>query len=481
MQRLTETALVVSLTSGGILCAILVACSHHDTPPASTCPAPIAQALSHEELLNPSSCAGCHNQHYGEWSNSMHAYASEDPLFRAMNRRAQREQSVGTLCVNCHAPMAVRTGMTTDGMNLDQLKTTNPELLGVTCYFCHSVAQVTDTHNAPIVLATDDVLRASIADPCPSGAHTAEYSPLHDRNRAESAQLCGSCHDVQNTKNVAIENTFKEWRSTIYSADTATQRLTCAGCHMLGTDGFAANIPGLPPRKVHAHSVPAVDLPLTDFGDANAERQGAQELLDTVLVAQICVYSQGHGPPTDDGTPSNFGYKLDNAFAGHDFPSGAVHDRRAWVELTAYQNNAVIFQTGVVPSGQSVTALKDNNLWLMRETLLDTSGNETRMLWEAAQVKPQTTFEHLTATVTLDSTSPAFNHSRTKYFRTDQAPDRITAIVHMIPVGLDVLDDLIQSGDLDSSYRDKMPVFTLASTKLEWSTPVGINDCFPKP
>ena len=51
----------------------------------------------------------------------MHAYAADDPVFLAMNRRGQREAGIGDFCVQCPRPMAVRTGATTDGLNLDSL------------------------------------------------------------------------------------------------------------------------------------------------------------------------------------------------------------------------------------------------------------------------------------------------------------------------------------------------------------------------
>ena len=48
-----------------------------------------SSGLSQADLMDPKTCAGCHEQHYTEWSGSMHAYASEDPLFIALNQRAQ--------------------------------------------------------------------------------------------------------------------------------------------------------------------------------------------------------------------------------------------------------------------------------------------------------------------------------------------------------------------------------------------------------
>src|SRR5690348_14714558 len=82
---------------------------------------PQAVATAPEELQNPETCASCHPQHYREWASSMHAYAADDPLFLAMNRRGQREAAIGPFCVNCHAPIAVRSGATTDGLNLEEL------------------------------------------------------------------------------------------------------------------------------------------------------------------------------------------------------------------------------------------------------------------------------------------------------------------------------------------------------------------------
>src|SRR5262245_27439779 len=72
-----------------------------------------AASLDREALLDPEACQGCHPAAYQEWSGSMHAYASEDPVFRAMNQRAQREtgNELGDFCVKCHAPMAVAAGL----------------------------------------------------------------------------------------------------------------------------------------------------------------------------------------------------------------------------------------------------------------------------------------------------------------------------------------------------------------------------------
>ena len=54
-----------------------------------------------ETLQDPNTCTECHPKHFQQWSGSMHAYASEDPVFIAMNKRGQREtgNALGDFCV----------------------------------------------------------------------------------------------------------------------------------------------------------------------------------------------------------------------------------------------------------------------------------------------------------------------------------------------------------------------------------------------
>src|SRR4051794_9452609 len=97
---------------------IAVACLLGCTEPA----APNVE-LSRAELLDPEACRGCHAEYYAEWSASMHANASRDPVFLAMNRRGNEETNgqLGSFCVNCHAPLAVVDGQTTNGLDLEAL------------------------------------------------------------------------------------------------------------------------------------------------------------------------------------------------------------------------------------------------------------------------------------------------------------------------------------------------------------------------
>ena len=145
----------------------------------------------------------------------MHAYASEDPVFRAMNARGQHETDgeLGDFCVQCHAPLATQLGLTKDGLDLDDVP---KHLQGVTCYFCHQITEIQGTHNNPLRLAFDTVMRGGYSDPVPNSAHGSMYSDLLDRRALRSSDACGTCHDIVNPKNVHLEKTLVEWHGSIF-------------------------------------------------------------------------------------------------------------------------------------------------------------------------------------------------------------------------------------------------------------------------
>lgn len=418
-------------------------------------------SLTGQALHDPNNCLPCHDTQFREWSSSMHAYAAEDPVFLAMNKRMLRETNGASadFCVGCHAPMAVRLGLTKDGSNLADLPTS---VKGVTCYFCHAADAVEGTHNNPLHLSDDGVMRGGIHDPDKSMPHKGAHSPLHDREHPESSALCGACHDVVTPHGAHIERTFDEWKNSLYSQPG---QLSCGKCHMDGREGQAAQVPGAPTRKIHDHSMPAVDIALTPFFGADVQREMVQRLLDQALITKLCVKQTPLGIVAD--------VTLDNAFAGHEFPSGAAQDRRVWVELQAYKDGARVFASGMVEDKKAASKYEDPNYWLLRDTIFAPDGRETHLFWEAARVEQN----QLPAAVTADPLDPRFIHSVTKSYPLPAAPDRVAMRVRMRPLDFDLLDDLVSSGDLDPVILDRVPTYDLASGSKEWTSEIGFARC----
>jgi len=419
-----------------------------------------APLLSPSALQDPATCQGCHPTQFAQWSGSMHAYASEDPVFLAMNKRGQRETNgaLGDFCVKCHAPVAVQQKLTADGLNLTALPAAAK---GVTCFFCHAAASVDGSHNNPLGLAADgESLFGPFPDPLPGTPHKVSHSNLLDDLRPDSAAACGSCHDIVNQHGAAIERTFQEWQATLFAIPPNGH--TCAGCHMPGQDGPAASTT-TKKRRLHDHSLPGVDLALTPFPNADAQRQAVQTLIDPTLLTSVCFRPAAGSIEVD----------LDNAGAGHGFPSGASQDRRVWVEVTAFAGDQVIYQSGVPPAGQTVESAPDPDLWMIRDCMFGDDGSPVNMFWQAASFATN----ELPGSVMLTVTDPASftkTHIKNVYpgggARLGQVPDRISVKVHVKAIADEVLEDLVATGDLDANILPQIPTFTLASATVEWTT-----------
>jgi hypothetical protein len=329
--------------------------------------------------------------------------------------------------------MAVRLGKTDDVAALDK----TPELKGVTCYFCHAAEEFNGTNNNPLVLQSENVLGAAIRDPIDPGVHRAAYRELQDGSHDIASGMCGPCHDIVALAGAHVERTFREWSQSSFGIGGQT-KTSCQACHMKPRDGRAAIVAGkdTPVRQIHDHSMAAVDLALTPFPHTEEQRAKAQALLDDAIDARLCV----------DGTTVDVGLK--NERIGHGFPSGATQERRAWVELTAYANGAVIFESGHVPDGVALAKFNDPKLFLLRDHEKDAAGNPTELFWQAASFESKQL-----------PTGATWTHTK---YTMPSVPDRVTMAVKMRPIDHDLLE-LIEMKDAP------VVTFTLAKTRLEWS------------
>jgi len=488
----------IARTVGALLAAagagFVCGCDHGGTE----APAPDASApVDPSTLYDPAVCRTCHADHFTQWSGSMHAYASQDPVFLAMNARGQRETNgaLGPFCVKCHAPMAVLLGKTADGLNLPDLNAacaspTNPTgcaYVGVTCYFCHSIESVDTAHpfNAGVTLASDGVMRGEYTNPVPNGVHGAKYSPYHDRVRPESAAMCGACHDIVTPAGAHIERTFAEWEASPFSdADAGEgQVTTCAasGCHMIedpqpraiATPPIAPK-GGLPLRHFSEHDFPAVDRALTPFPNAQPEQQAVGAKLANGIQGALCVTRAG-----------GIRVILDTVNLGHDFPSGASQDRRLWTEVIAYDGaNNILYQSGVVPNGMSPVDVgkMDPDMWLLRDCMFGSDGGLVDMFWQGATTEGN----ELPPIQAFLPSQAAYNSHKVRFFPRDgtpisQVPASVTLRVRLQPIGIEVLNDLVSTGDLDGGVVAALPppidiaLGSGAPTTLVW-TPAAAAD-----
>ncbi len=432
--------------------------------------------LTREQLRDPETCKGCHPKHYREWSSSMHAYAARDPVFVAMNKRGQRETHgvLGDFCIKCHAPMATLDKRTRDGLDLDKLP---DKERGVSCYFCHNVTAIEGDHNAMLHLANDTTMRGPIRKPHDPYAHRAEFSEMFEDTSPKSTATCGGCHDIVMPTGVHLERTLQEYRDGIFSksATGAPPAFdSCVGCHMPGQGGFAASLPGLDQRIVHEHLWPGVDVALTDFPHRDAFRSAVE---DCEIGKSVPFFTLEVTPP------DLFTFQIETG-AGHNQPSGAAQDRRMWLEVLAYDRSGQLLDR--ISSGNIADSeiedrpdddpRRDPHLLLLRDRIYDAQSKPVHMFWQAAMSSAHPAGYESNVLPVASTTYVEGKHALLKQYRMagpDGLPARVTARLRVRPIGLDVLQDLVDSGDLDPSFLAKMPTFTFGA-QIEWTSEKGL-------
>lgn len=420
-------------------------------------------SIEPEALLDPASCASCHPEQYAEWAGSMHAYSSDDPVFSALVTYGQRTTNgaLASLCAGCHAPTAVAVGATVDGADMTGV----PRYLhGVGCTACHTIDAVTALHNGGLHRADDGVMRGGIGDPVATPAHGSARTPLLAGAYNESSEACGACHDVQ-VGDAAIEATYAEWAGSVFGP-TGPLPVSCTQCHMLGRDGVAAKLPGMPVRRLHDHGFPGIDQTLIPWPGKAEQEQGIARDLKSALSSKLCVGPAGGGVEVQ--------VTLDNLQVGHAFPSGVTHSRRVWVEVAATTGAQTLMSSGHFAPGEVVSAANDPLLWRLGSKFRGADGSLVEVPWLAKVVES----DLLLPTVTTDPLDPRYYHAKTRTYPVTGVPERVELTVHVEPIGLDVLDLLISTGDLAPEIRAAMPRRTLPTLSKTWRHADGFG-CAP--
>jgi hypothetical protein len=432
-------------------------------------------ALPIEQLRDPNTCKDCHLEHYTQWSGSMHAYASDDPVFIAMNNRGQRETNgaLGDFCIRCHAPMAIELGLA-DGQNFDP-EQLPPEARGITCYYCHNVAAVEGTHNNPLVLANDQTMRGGLKNPVENPAHFSKYDLLMDSSNNKS-EMCGACHDivvpahVNGVADIAVERTYSEWRETFYARETDPLiDLTCGDCHMVSKTAVVADAPGLPvvarPQGFHDHHFAGIDTALTPFPQTAEQLVAIHEILDgsARIIGPFNSITQSQFGGICLDPDSRLRIRVDNVGSGHAWPSGAAMDRRAWLEVRAFDvDGTVVFERGVTPADQDpldtpgIVNPPTFGLW---DRVFKEDGSPAHFFWEVASIESQLlpnpverNGDH-SITVTWDVANPG-------------EIDRIEARLLIRALPFELIDELVTSGDLDPAIRERLPTLQVGQPSV---------------
>jgi hypothetical protein len=354
----------------GIFVAVLLAGCTED-PPAPEPPGPDGENLL---AIPGTECAACHQTHFAEWQNSMHAYGGTDPLWYALNSAGQNDTGgeLDQFCVGCHMPAAQLAGLTSMPLVRDEALTRPLVREGVGCAFCHSIERYTGISNqrSTFVFAKDRTVYGTIPDPESTPYHQAEL-----RSGLGNSALCGTCHELINDAGVTIESTYSEWFESSYSS----RGVDCQDCHMPDYTGRAT--PTSPERTLHRHTFVGVDVALEEVPGRDAQIAAVRELLAGAAELELAANS-GADSVWVTATVRNTG-------TGHDLPSGPTSERQLWIEIGIEDGNGeLVLSSGLLDAngdlGDHHSPQPDPHLALWNSTMRDGQGEETRFMWRAA-------------------------------------------------------------------------------------------------
>jgi hypothetical protein len=337
-------------------------------------------------FTEPEQCASCHPKHFKEWQISMHAYAMKDPVFHALDSIGQIRSNnrLNQFCRECHSPIGSLSGETPIGYNRNTIS--KLAVHGISCDVCHSMKSPNPGGNIP-TFRTDKVKQGSIPNPIENSFHKSEFVPKY-----ATSEICEPCHMVTSPNGIVVEETFKEWKQSVYPA----RPVSCQECHMHYSEGPAAI--GGPIRKVHEHKMIGVDIPLTD------DFPGREETIKAV--DSLLRFSSKYSIFAPDSVRRNTSFKVRgtvyNSTTGHNLPSGTIYERQMWIEMLAIDKSTgdTLYKSGTLDANGDLRnhnseyvkkglISKDNDLTIFNG-IAKKHGKEIDFFWEADAIENRT-------------------------------------------------------------------------------------------
>jgi len=279
----------------------------------------------------------------------MHAYGQVSPVAFELNAKVQEDSKgkVGVFCFKCHAPVSIAIG---EDAIMPNDKRDPIGVLGVQCDSCHTIGKDHGLVSGDFPLEPGRT-KYGIFGTGFNGDSKPVRNSFHkslEFTYLKTSEFCGSCHDVVTPKGLRVEETFAEWKDSIY----AKKGITCQECHMrtipgkpnqkkvMGTAAIMVGV-DLPERPLSNHSMVGVDYHLVDFfpypnNPAETERIQREYMQEVYELHKASAQMKVEAPKSViTGSDFQVAVHVTNVGAGHYLPSGFTVERQLWVEIIA--------------------------------------------------------------------------------------------------------------------------------------------------
>ncbi|NIT84327.1 MAG: hypothetical protein GWN10_21435 [Nitrospinaceae bacterium] len=244
--------------------------------------------LSSHGFSSSKKCGQCHQQLFADWEHSLHAKSSDNAVFHAAYLQVYFEQGerARPACLNCHAPVAY--------YNNDPKLTQPVSREGVSCDFCHSIAEILPgTPDGPQFRFEFGGVKQGPLKNAKSSAHQTQFNNLF-----RQSLFCKGCHEQAASKGFKMIETYSEWQASPYPE----KGVACQTCHMEKIPGktVAASTGPSSVAQVSNHDIAA--------GHSLTRRRQALE----IKIVQLRTFRNRITVQVD----------LTNSGAGHKMPTG---------------------------------------------------------------------------------------------------------------------------------------------------------------
>ena len=187
--------------------------------------------------------------------------------------------------------------------------------------------------------------------------------------------MCGSCHDVVTPRGVELERTYQEWQTTFFAqpdpaAPPDLRRVPHAVVDRRDRRRARARRPSRATNGFHEHLWPAIDQALTAFPEPDAQADGHQarsRSRDRDRRPDAVRQQRPARRASASIRRACLTVRIDSIGTAHKWPSGAAQDRRAWLEVIAYDSGRQrrsCSHSGVVARRRSIpSSITDPNLF----------------------------------------------------------------------------------------------------------------------
>ncbi len=292
-------------------------------------------------------CGQCHKDIFADWEHCLHAHSSNNAVFEAAYLQVYFERGEGArkTCLGCHAPVAY--------FNNDPKLTQPISHEGVSCDFCHSIAEVLPgTPEGPQFRFEFGGVKQGPMKDSKSPAHSTRYNELY-----RQSLFCKGCHEQVNPSGIPMITTFSEWEQSPYP----DKGITCQKCHMEPVAGktVAEFVKKTTATQISNHNIAA--------GHSLTKRRQALEIKITTIEThrnrirvQVDLTNTGAGHKMPTGLPVKkiiLEVKVEDANGGH-----RQMQQRVYQKIVADKQGQVVTRVVDLMLGKAVTVVSDNRI-----------------------------------------------------------------------------------------------------------------------